>query len=111
MSLSNQYNDTGVWDGRHISNTNQIDQTAFHNRPYGRRCRIVCDNDIPHHPDLRYIARQIIGKTLQQALAIYPNIRVIIRDGVPQIVTQDYRPDRINVETRNNIIIRVIKFG
>lgn len=85
-------------------------QQSFIDR-YGRRCRIVC-NDRPPNPqrDLRRIANQIIGLNLYEARRIYPNIRPVVINGQQQIVTQDFRQDRINVETRNNIITRVLGF-
>ncbi|XWV24565.1 hypothetical protein QJ856_gp1226 [Tupanvirus deep ocean] len=79
---------------------------------YGRRCYVVCEPDHgPRHPrNPRDIARLLIGRTIQEAQRIYPNIRVVVRDGQHLIVTQDHRRDRINVETRNNVIIRILGF-
>ncbi len=53
-------------------------------------------------------SNRIIGLHLNQALAIYPNIRVVVRDGRQLPTTMDYRTDRINVETRNGIIQKVV---
>ena len=77
-----------------------------------RRCRWVCDNDDePQNPNLRAIARRILNTPLNYAYRIYRNIRVVIRDGQNLPSTRDYDPWRINVETRNNIIIRIVSFG
>ena len=80
----------------------------------GRRYRCHCVPIDPPRPrpgqNLNYIARLILGRQLQDALRIYSNIRVVIRDGQRLIVTQDYQRTRINVETRNNVIIRIVGF-
>lgn len=82
----------------------------------GRRYRCYCVPIDPPRPrprpgvDLNAIARIITGRNLNDALRIYPNIRVVIRDGQRLPVIQDYRRDRINVETRNNNIVRVVGF-
>lgn len=81
--------------------------SEFFNR-YGRRCRLVCD-PLPTE-NLRRIARMIMGRTIQQALLIYPNIRVVVKDGRPLPITQDYRSNRINVEVFRNVIARIIGF-
>ncbi len=96
---------------------NRPNEQTF-NDQYGRRCRIVCEQSYPYpyprpYPrpqDPRKIAYRLIGLTVAQAQRIYPNIRVVIRDGQTQVVTQDYRTDRINVETRNGIIVRIVGF-
>jgi hypothetical protein len=82
----------------------------------GRRCRVVCDNPPrpgpgPDNQYLRSIARRIIGQRFNDASRIYPLIRVAIRDGQNLPLTQDYNPRRINVETRNGVIRRIVNFG
>lgn len=76
----------------------------------GRRCRVVCENPRPHDQRLDRISRLIIGRNINDARRIYPNIRVVKRNGQDVPTTMDYRPDRINVETRNNIVVRVNGF-
>ena len=80
----------------------------------GRQYRCVCVPITRPSPrpgtNLNQIARLILGRNINDALRIYRNIRVVIRDGQHLIVTQDFRRDRINVETRNNIIIRIVGF-
>jgi hypothetical protein len=75
---------------------------------YGSRCRLVCEQLPVEY--LRNIARMILGRHISQAYRIYPNIRVVIRDGQELPVTMDYVVNRINVETYRNIIIRIIGF-
>jgi hypothetical protein len=106
-----------VWDGRFVDNlgSNQTANGATHSTfqdHLGRRCHIVCDppKNFPPQQNLRRIANLIIGKTIRQAQRIYPNIRVVIRDGQQLITTQDFQVNRINVETMNDIIIRVLGF-
>ena len=38
-------------------------------------------------------------------------IRVVKKDGEVRDVTQEVRTNRVNVEIRNNIIIRIINIG
>ncbi|AGF85084.1 hypothetical protein QJ854_gp698 [Moumouvirus goulette] len=94
--------------------------TTFYDN-LGRRCRIVCDpvrppnqgrppvwGPGPQNP--QQIARSLIGRTIFEAQRIYPNIRVVRSNGRDLPTTMDYRPDRINVETRGNVIIRIDGF-
>ena len=81
----------------------------------GRKCYIVCEplqnnRPRPQPTDPKRIANLLIGKNIPHAQRIYPNIRVVTRDGVPQPTTQDYQQNRINVETRNGIINRIVGF-
>lgn len=91
-----------LWDGDNSSLQSFIDTR-------GRRCRVVCETS-PRN-NLQKFARRIIGQNINAARIIYPNIRVVIENGRQLPTTQDYQADRINVETRNNIIIRVVNFG
>ena len=76
-----------------------------------RRCRVVCDDPPQENRRyLEYISRRLIGKSLWEARRIYSNIRVVIANGRRLNVTKDFRPDRINVETRNNIITRILGY-
>lgn len=76
----------------------------------GRICTVTCS--LPPRPRPHPRPRQsLIGLTVDQARRYYNNIRVVIADGNHLPVTQDYRPDRINVETRNGIIIRIVSRG
>jgi len=79
----------------------------------GRKCRIVCDpppRPDRNQPNLQRIGRMMIGKTIYEARSIYPHVREVIRDGQQLATTMDHRPDRINVETRNGVIIRINGF-
>lgn len=51
----------------------------------------------------------MIGLTLSEARKRY-NVRVVISNGKPCVITLNYMPTRINVETRNGVIIRVDGF-
>lgn len=99
-----------VWEDRYDPYGGRDGQPNYFNRN-GRRCRIVCD-PLPdrNRYDLRNIARRILGIHLISAKSIYPNIRAVIVDGQKLIVTQDYDQNRINVETRNGFITRIIGF-
>lgn len=96
--------------------SNPDGQTFMHG---GRRCRIVCDppRRPPHRPphqdhpqNLVLLSRSLIGKPINVARSIYPNVRVVVADGRQLPTTMDYNPRRINVETRNNIIIKIVGF-
>lgn len=111
MFHQQQATDNYIWDGNVHDRDPNSHQSYTDN--YGRRCRIVCDSSPrpPHQPpNPSHISRLILYKTMYQALIIYPNIREYIKDGVRLIVTQEYRPDRINVATRNGIIVRIVGF-
>lgn len=103
-----------VWDGRFNPSQfrprpNRPTETVFIDQ-FGRRCRTICEARPRDRGNLRQISRLLIGKHITEARRIYPNIRVVIRDGVDLPTTLDYRPERINVETRNGIIIRILGF-
>jgi hypothetical protein len=78
----------------------------------GRKCRVVCEPEYSNDnkSNLQTIARLLIGKNILEAQRIYPNIRVVTRNGQSLPITKDYHPERINVEIKNNIIFRVVGF-
>jgi hypothetical protein len=102
-----QGNNNDVWDGRFDDGLGPT-QNTFRDEQ-GRRCRVVCEPP-RNNQDPRRIARIILGKPIGQARRIYPNIRVVIRDGQQLMMTQDFQEDRINVEIRNGIIVRIVGF-
>lgn len=67
--------------------------------------------DIPDQYDEETIERMFEGLAITQAYDLAWSkgraLRVVERDGVELAVTDDYRPGRINVETRNGLIIDV----
>lgn len=66
------------------------------------------DRQFPINP--QGISGLIIGRRLNDARLIYPNIRPVIVDGQSQAITLDFRQDRINVETNNGYITRIVGF-
>ena len=81
----------------------------------GQRCYMVCDPPYPRRdpralPDPKQISRSLIGRPVVSARQIYPFIRVVQQDNRPLAVTHDYRPNRINVETRNGVISKIAGF-
>ncbi len=81
---------------------------------FGRECQVTCrPRQRPPFPsnNIGYIIRIIIGLTLNEARRYYNNIREVIRNGEQLPVTLDYNPRRINVETSNGRIIRVVSLG
>ena len=68
----------------------------------GRRCRIVCEST---RRPMICDSQTIIGRNIRDARLICPNIREVIRDGLMLPKTNDYRYNRMNVWTRNGVII------
>lgn len=63
---------------------------------------------------LEYIENkvEIIGMDIERAKKTVHNpIRAVIIDGESQMVTMDYRPNRLNVETNDGKIIKIINCG
>ena len=105
---------------------------SFNHR--GRRCRIVCDP--PHRPPRppsppspsprppnppsppspgpspspATDPMRLLGYHVTIARTLYPDIRVVVADGKQLSVTQDYNPRRLNVETVNSFISRIVGF-
>lgn len=52
--------------------------------------------------------KELIGKSFEEAEAIATNMGYILRptvvDGQPMAVTMEFRTDRLNVSTKNNIV-------
>jgi hypothetical protein len=77
---------------------------------HGRQCRIICEPKRLQPQDLTRIANSLLGKNIHQAEQIYPDVREVIHNGIQLIVVQNFNFHRINVETKNDIIIRIIGF-
>lgn len=76
-----------------------------------RKCHCTCDDDDDPSPPTSDISTLILGKNIHFARRhIYPNIRVIIRNGEHLVITMEYDPHRINVETVNDVIVRTFRF-
>jgi hypothetical protein len=73
----------------------------------GRRCKCECEVG---ESNPQGISNLIIGRKFNDARLIYNNIRAVIINGKPQIVSQNFMPSRINVETNNNFITRIVGF-
>ncbi|BCS83425.1 hypothetical protein QLL95_gp0698 [Cotonvirus japonicus] len=108
-----------------FTSTHNIDNlpvNTYFNDSRGRRCRIICDpihqrppHRPPHRPSHRPLtpeqaANVIHGRHINDARRIYPNVRVTRANGRDLPTTMDFRPDRINVATRNNVITEIIGF-
>jgi len=52
----------------------------------------------------------ILGKTYDEAIKIYENLRVIKNNDKIIIVTMEYSKDRCNIVLKNNIIVDVVGF-
>ena len=55
--------------------------------------------------------RHLVGKSINVARIIYPNIREVTKDGHNLDVTEEFVTTRLNVETRNNIIVGLVSFS
>lgn len=112
--------DYGVWDGRigggRPDPVFQPQSNQQFTNQWGQRCRVVCDSPPRPRPrpvNLQLVARSILGQNIAVAQRAYPNviIRPVIVNGQHVPTTMDYRQNRINVETRRNIIIRIVSFN
>ena len=63
----------------------------------------------------RFDANRLVGKTVRRARRLARRhdcfVRVVKRDGVLLIVTQDFQPYRINVAVRDHVVKRVVGIG
>ena len=130
LSQLQQRANDGVWDGRFEDNIAQgfrgqnrpgrpqpgrpqqrPPQNIFYDQQ-GRRCRVICEpiNNNPSQAELRRIGNTMMGRTIHQAQQIYPNTRLVISNGQRLPVTMDHNPSRINVESRNGVIVRIDGF-
>ena len=123
--------DYGVWDGK-LNQPNQVTrQTDIRNQgsyfpgpsndrvftnQWGQRCRIICEprpRPRPHPVNLQLVARSILGRSINASIKNYPDviIRAVIDNGRELPSTMDYRENRINVELRNGVIVRIVSFN
>jgi hypothetical protein len=52
-----------------------------------------------------------LGAATQAAADQGCEVRVVVRDGRPLAVTEDYRPDRVNVVVRDGEVVRIASLG
>jgi hypothetical protein len=48
---------------------------------------------------------QYLGKTLEEVNQMCSTVRVMTEDGEHFVLTMDYRPERLNVELENGIVV------
>lgn len=53
---------------------------------------------------------RIIGRHINDVRKVWPNTRAVIQNGEHMIVTADYIQNRINVETKNDVVTRIVGF-
>lgn len=109
-----------VWNGELVNPhnpqnfRNPVQDRVFTDQ-FGRRCRTVttCSAAPRRRPNLQAVARSIVGQNIVVAQRSNPHvvIRPVIENGHHLPTTMDFRQDRINVETRNNIITRIVGFN
>ena len=58
--------------------------------------------------DINYTKNVILGKELSESFLIYPKIREVIKDGKILQITKELQDSRINVETKDNVIIKIV---
>lgn len=81
-----------------------------------------CTQNINEDPFAKYNL-MFIGKTMQEAREILENniikrpagnrvtdVRAMKINGIPQLVTMDFRSDRMNVELYDKIIVKIVHF-
>jgi len=52
----------------------------------------------------------IINKHFNEALKIYPDLRIVKKDGKGIVITSNYCKDRCNIEVENEIVIKIFGF-
>lgn len=52
----------------------------------------------------------ILNKHFNEANKIYPNLRIVKKNGKPLVVLSNYCKDRCNVEIKNEIIVTIFGF-
>jgi hypothetical protein len=52
----------------------------------------------------------IINKHINEALKIYPDLRIVKKNGKGIVVTANYCKDRCNIEVENEIVIKIFGF-
>lgn len=66
-------------------------------------------------PEGVFDATEIVGESLQQAERAAQeqgcSVREVERDGEGLAVTEDFRPDRVNVTTENGDVTRIVSLG
>ena len=66
-------------------------------------------------PQETFDATAIVGESVEDASAAASaagcEVRVVSKDGKPLAGTMDFRPDRINVETENGQVTKVVDLG
>uniref|UniRef100_A0A6C0C8H5 Uncharacterized protein n=1 Tax=viral metagenome TaxID=1070528 RepID=A0A6C0C8H5_9ZZZZ len=111
-SNDSQLNDSRFADLRPSNDSRFDNNDDFSGRSFmrgGRRCRIVCDPP-RNQGGIERISRRLLGLSLRQARQIYNNIRVVEVNGRRVPTTQDYDRTRINVATRDDVVIRIDGF-
>jgi len=55
--------------------------------------------------------KKFIGMTVVEARELHSNVRVTRRDGVKLFGTMDFDPTRMNVETKNGKIVKILSWS
>lgn len=72
---------------------------------------VVCTGDPQGTFDAEAQVGNPLGEAEEAARAKGCEIRVVIRDGESLAVTEDFRPDRVNVATEDEIITEIVSLG
>ena len=68
------------------------------------QCQIPAPLPAPVYDDPAYIQNIILNRPLDYVTQIYPNVRVLVMDGVAVDRANTLNPQRINIATRNNYV-------
>lgn len=58
----------------------------------------------------KWLTKSILGKTLNEALQIYSNLRIVKNNNKNEIITMDFCEDRCNIIIKNDRIIDIDGF-
>ena len=81
---------------------------------YNGQCYCFCQPQTSANPtpltqnDPTVISNLLVNRPLDFARSIYPDVRVVISDGGRLDVLPNYNPSRINVEVRNNVVVKFL---
>lgn len=119
MAKSNGKIEVVVGDGTATSSTAYVFSNSLpgYNPPYSGvgnnpyclycappKCQLPAPIPAPVYDDPQYIQNIILNRPLDYVMQIYPNVRVLVMDGVAVDRANTLNPQRINVATRNNYV-------
>jgi hypothetical protein len=66
--------------------------------------------ELPEEKNEEKFFEDLIGKTFNEAIKIYNNLRIVKKDGKSKIITLEFCKERCNVEVLNDKIYKISGF-